>query len=90
MKCSGDSEILNKIVCDTTRISSCFSDFRVVPITNYFVCYLGIPWSVINSNVAEPAGPGAFSRSRHFETPQAPTFCLLKWLTKVNLTDFSF
>ena len=30
MKCSGDFEILHKIVCDNTRISSCFSDFRVV------------------------------------------------------------
>ena len=30
MKCNGDSEILHKIVRDTTRISSCFSEFRVV------------------------------------------------------------
>ena len=30
MKCSGDSEILQEIVCDTTRISSCFFDFHVV------------------------------------------------------------
>ena len=28
-KCSGNSEILHEIVRDTTRISSCFSDFRV-------------------------------------------------------------
>ena len=43
MKCSGDSKILHEIVCYTTRISSCFSDFRVVHVTNYFVKYLGIP-----------------------------------------------
>ena len=30
MKFSGDSEILHKQVRDTTQISSCFSDFRVV------------------------------------------------------------
>ena len=30
MNCSGDSEIQHEIVRDTTRISSCFSDFRVV------------------------------------------------------------
>ena len=43
MKCSGDSEILHEIVRDTSGISSCFSDFRVVSrtiscsITNYYV-----------------------------------------------------
>ena len=31
--CNGDSEILKEIVHDTTRISSCFLDFRVVHIT---------------------------------------------------------
>ena len=35
MKYSEDSAILREIVRDTTRIS--FSDFGVVPITNYFV-----------------------------------------------------
>ena len=30
MNCSGDSEILHKIVCETTQISSWYSDFRVV------------------------------------------------------------
>ena len=30
MNCSGDSEIQHEIVRDTTLISSCFSDFRVV------------------------------------------------------------
>ena len=30
MKCSGASEILHGLVHDTTRISSFFSDFRVV------------------------------------------------------------
>ena len=34
MKCSGDSEILHGFVHDTTRNSSCFSDFRVVSRTN--------------------------------------------------------
>ena len=30
MKCVGNSEILHEIVCDTTHISSCFSNFCVV------------------------------------------------------------
>ena len=30
IKTGGDSEILHEIVSETTRISSCFSDFRVV------------------------------------------------------------
>ena len=30
MNCSVDSEILHETLRDTTRISSCFSDFRVV------------------------------------------------------------
>ena len=30
MECSRDSEIIHEIVRDTTRISSCFHDFRVV------------------------------------------------------------
>ena len=34
MKCSGASEILHGLVHDTTRISSFFSDFRVVSWTN--------------------------------------------------------
>ena len=30
MKCTGDSEILQGLVHDTTRINSCFFDFRLV------------------------------------------------------------
>ena len=30
MKCFGDSEIFHEIVRNTTQISLCFSDFRVV------------------------------------------------------------
>ena len=34
MKCSRDSEILHKIVCDTTQISSHFSDFFFFRLTH--------------------------------------------------------
>ena len=34
MNCSRDSKILHGLVHDTTQISSCFSDFRVVSRTN--------------------------------------------------------
>ena len=36
IKCSGDSEILNEIICDTTPISSCFYDLNIVSQTISF------------------------------------------------------
>ena len=42
MKCSGDFEILHEKARDTTRISSCFSDFRAVS-RNFLVIYHDIP-----------------------------------------------
>ena len=53
MKCSGDFEILHGIFGDTTRISSSFSDFLVVPRTIscsisksqlHFISFLTVHW----------------------------------------------